>query len=71
MLINTEKFIENDIHYIKYTYSNGSTETIPDPDFQNSAPFEKPPLPTLSTVNQKLDFIIDELGLKNRFAPPE
>ena len=28
---------------------------------------EKPPLPDLSTQTKKLDFIIDELGLKNKY----
>lgn len=33
--------------------------TIPEP--------EKPLLPDISTTDKKLDFIIDELGLKNKY----
>lgn len=63
-----EKFIENDIHYIKEIYPNGAVNIYPDPEFQQPGPEpEKPPLPDLSKTDQKLDFIIDELKLKKRF----
>lgn len=64
-----EKFIKNGIHYIKKTLSKGTTVIYPDPDFQNPGPEPvKPPLPSLSSTGQKLDFIIDELHLKDRFS---
>lgn len=64
----TEKFIKNDIHYIKETFDNGAINIYPDPEFQE--PIPQPPipaLPPLSSTGQKLDFIINELRLKKRF----
>jgi len=67
----TKKFIKNGIHYIKDTYDNGAINIYPDPHFQS---FEgipdpiKPPLPPLSTTSNLLNFIIDELHLKDRFS---
>lgn len=67
--MNTTKFIKNNIHYIKNTYDNGTTEIYPDPDFQEQSPQPvKPPLPDLTTTNKKLDFIIEQLHLKDRFS---
>jgi len=66
-----EKFVKNGIHYIKETLDNGAVNTYADPEFQSPdgiSPPNKPPLPDLATVNQKLNFIIDELHLKDRFS---
>ncbi|MBA7483579.1 hypothetical protein ES707_19094 [subsurface metagenome] len=66
--MSTKKFIKNGIHYIKKTHDNGNTNTYPDPDFQPDFPEpSKPLLPDLSTTTKLLNFIIDELHLKNRF----
>ena len=65
-----EKFIENNIHYIKETYPNGTINIYPDPEFQKEfLPPPKPTLPDLTTPAQMLIFIIEELGLKKRFSP--
>lgn len=65
----TKKFIEKGIHYIRKTYPNGSIVKFPDPEFQDKMPEPvNPPLPDLSTINKKLDFIISELHLKHRFS---
>ncbi len=70
MLVKTEKFIKNYIHYIKEIYSNGFINIYTDPEFQEPSPeLTKPPLPPLTSTGQKLDFIINELNLKNRFKP--
>lgn len=64
----TEKFIKNGIHYIRETWNSGVINIYPDPKFLDpptNPPL--PPLPDLTTVNQKLDFIIDQLNLKKRF----
>jgi len=64
-----KKFIKNGIHYIRETYDSGSTNTYPDPEFQEPGPTPvKPPLPPLNTVGQKLNFIIDVLHLKDGFS---
>lgn len=69
--MTTEKFIKNDIHYIKEILNNGAINIYPDPEFQPAPKIitepEKPPLPNLSTTDKKLDFIIRELGLKNKY----
>lgn len=66
-----EKFIKDNIHYIKETLPNGATTTYPDPDFQTSHPEPPlPPLPPLINTGQMLKFIIEELHLKRRFQPP-
>jgi len=67
--MTTEKFIENNIHYIRNTYPNGNIVKFPDPEFQEKMPEPvKPPLPDLSTTDMKLDFIISELHLKHRYS---
>lgn len=70
--MTTLKFIENGIHYIKDSYDNGTINIYPDPDFNNTVlpnPFI-PPLPSLTSTGQKLDFIIDFLNIKDNFLPP-
>jgi len=63
------KFIKDGIHYIKETYDSGTINIFVDPDFQDNNPLPpKPPLPDLNTTNQKLDFIIEQLHLKDRFS---
>lgn len=63
------KFIKNEIHYIEETHDNGAINIYPDPEFQEGSPDPvRPPLPDLSTTDKKLDFIINELGLKNRYT---
>lgn len=65
----TEKIKIKSGHYIKEIYENGTINIYPDPDFQEqSPPPVKPPLPNLNTTNKKLDFIINELHLKDRFS---
>lgn len=67
--MKTRKFIKNNIHYIEETYESGTINIYPDPDFQEQSPQPfKPPLPDLNTTNKKLDFIIEELHLKDRFS---
>ncbi|MBA7604762.1 hypothetical protein ES703_11888 [subsurface metagenome] len=63
------KFIKKGIHYIKETHPNGAINIYPDPKFQEDGPEPiKPPLPPLSSTGQRLNFIINELHLKDRFA---
>lgn len=64
-----EKFIKNDIHYIKEIFESGTINIYPDPEFQpSSTPTIKPPLPPLTTITQILEFIIDQLHLKDSFS---
>ncbi len=63
-------FTKDNIKYIKHTYDNGTVVSFPDPAFQpTGSPTVLPPLPTLSTDSQKLDFIISRLKLKKGFQP--
>ncbi len=67
--MSKENITINGIKYIKETFPNGSTSTYPDPDFQEDSNIPLPTLPPLTTLDEKLDFIIDQLGLKLRFKP--
>ena len=68
MPFKTEKFINNNIHYIRETFDSGAINIYVDPYFQDPIPLLSiPPLPDLSTTTKKLDFIINELQLKTRF----
>ncbi|MBA7628007.1 hypothetical protein ES703_35477 [subsurface metagenome] len=68
LIINEYDQIINGITYHFTKYDNG---TIVKQAISDSLPnLPSPPiLPNLSTVNQKLDFLIDELHLKDRFLP--
>lgn len=68
MIIKKEKFKKNNIWFIRDIFSNSNIVIYPDPEFQpvSSEP-EKPPLPCLCNQDEKLDFIINELHLKDRF----
>lgn len=65
-----EHFTKNNIHYIKKTGDNGSINIYPDPDFQDNSISlsQNPPLPDISSIKKQLDFIIDQLHLKDNFS---
>ena len=64
-----EKFENNGIKYIRETFPNGSQSEYPDPEFQTDSNITLPTLPPLTTIDEKLNFIIDQLGLKRFFKP--
>ncbi len=66
--MKTNKFIKNKIHYIKETFDNGAINIYPDPKFQPKTQVpSKPRLPKLNTIDKKLDFIINNLRLKDKY----
>lgn len=67
--MSKENITINGVKYIRETFPNGSVTTYPDPDFQTAANIPLPQLPPLTTPDEKLDFIIDCLGLKRLFKP--
>lgn len=67
--MSKENIVINGIKYIRETFPNGSVTTYPDSAFQEPSNIPLPPLPPLTTDSEKLDFIIDCLGLKRLFQP--
>ena len=66
----TERFIKDNIHYIKETYLNWTIHIYPDPEFQPVLSLPNlPTLPPLTSTGQMLHFIIEQLRLKKPFSP--